>query len=101
MSKYISESQLRICKIVEALVGCESEGLATGDIAKKVGCSSSVITKAIANLVHMHWVEKHPRFDDRWRLASKFSQFAQTITMGLQQANIQLQQDMNNYNKIW
>ncbi|PCI62022.1 MAG: hypothetical protein COB35_04905 [Gammaproteobacteria bacterium] len=101
MSKYFSESQCRICKIVEALVGCEAEGLSTGEIASKISCARPVITKSIANLVHLHWVEKHPRNNDRWRLASKFSQFAQTITMGLQQANQQIQQDINNYNKIW
>jgi DNA-binding IclR family transcriptional regulator len=99
--KYYSGSQHRMSKLVMALVGAEANGLTMADLAEKSDESKSNVLKTLANLEAINWVEKHPTNDKAYRLTALFSQMANTIQIGLRAAVQQLDQDQQNYNKIY
>lgn len=100
-NKYYSAPQHRLANFVMALVGHETTGLTSIDIAKKARASSAEATKTLDNLVALGWVEKHPCNTKAYRLTAIFSQIANTIQIGLRAAVQQLEQDQQNYNKIY
>jgi len=99
--KYYSGSQHRMSKLVESLVGVEANGLTLADLAEKSDESKSNVLKTLANLEAINWVEKHPSNDKAYRLTALFSKMANTIQIGLRAAVQQLEQDQQNYNKIY
>lgn len=100
-NKYYSAPQHRLADFVKALVGHEATGLTCFEIAKKAKASSTQVTMTLNNLEAIGWVEKHPSNDKAYRLTAMFSQMANTIQIGLRAAVQQLDQDQQNYNKIY
>jgi DNA-binding IclR family transcriptional regulator len=100
-NKYYSAPQHRLANFVMALVGHEATGLTCLEIAKKAKASSTQVTMTLNNLEAVGWVEKHPSNDKAYRLTAMFSQMANTIQIGLRAAVQQLDQDQQNYNKIY
>ena len=100
-NKYYSAPQHRLAHFVMALVGHEATGLTCIDLARKAKASSAEVTKTLDNLEAVGWVEKHPSNAKAYRLTALFSQMANTIQIGLRAAVQQLEQDQQNYNKIY
>lgn len=97
----MSEQVQRILAIVEAMVGNESRGIATGEIAKKTKQSAPNVSRALNELKVAGWVEPHPSDAGRYRLTHKLAQMSNTITMNLNLSMQQLSADQQNYNKIF
>lgn len=91
----------RVLIIVEAMVGHEANGIATGDIAAKTQQSKPNVSRALADLKLFGWVEPHPKDPGRYRLTHKVAQISNTVSMNLSQAMQQLSADQQNYNKIY
>ena len=101
MNKYYSAPQHRLAHFVMALVGHEATGLTCFELAKNTKTSGTQVTRTMDNLEAIGWVEKHPSNDKAYRLTALFSNMANTIQLGLRAAVQQLDQDQQNYNKIY
>ncbi|MCX7506625.1 IclR family transcriptional regulator [Delftia tsuruhatensis] len=65
---YTNAAQQRVLQLINLLAGHELQGLAPTAIARSMGCSTSVVTRDMANLHSAGWAERTPD-GDRWRLS--------------------------------
>jgi len=82
---YSNEAQLRILKLTLLLAGHEITGMAPADIAREQGCSASMVTRDMANLVEAGYAEQVPE-TGRWRLAPQVVQIAVRHMVALDRA---------------
>lgn len=82
---YSNEAQLRILKLTMLLAGHEITGMAPADIAREQGCSASMVTRDMANLVEAGYAEQVPE-TGRWRLAPQVVQIAVRHMVALDRA---------------
>lgn len=97
-TKYVSEQQQRLLKLILALAGNEIEGLAPGEIAKLVGCAPSQVTRDLANLKHAAWAEQITT-TSRWRLGPMPVQIATRHATALDRASRKLADVSNRYSR--
>jgi DNA-binding IclR family transcriptional regulator len=90
-----------MANVVKSLVGAEANGLTMAEIAENSTDGKSNVLKTLANLEAVNWVEVHPSNAKAYRLTALFSSMANTIQFGLRAAVQQLDQDQQNYNKIY
>lgn len=97
---YISDQVQRTLRIVKVLAGHEITGMSPTLIAEQVETTKSNVTRAIANLELIQWVERVPGNDEKFRLSAGMVQIANTVAANFHQALLQLQQDQHNYNRL-
>ena len=98
--EYISDQTQRTLRIVKVLAGHEKNGLSPGEMAEKADISRTNITRIIANLQLFQWVEPVPGNSKRFRLAPGIVHIANTVAINLRESQLQLSQDLHNYNGI-
>ena len=96
-SQYISEQVQRTLKVMVIMAGREVHGISPSELAKLAETSPANITRILANLRLAQFAQQLPSNSSRWRLAPKFVQIANTVTLNLNQAQLQLEQDQRNY----
>ncbi|MDR1063033.1 MAG: IclR family transcriptional regulator [Azoarcus sp.] len=77
MSAYTNAAQQRILRLVLVLFGDVINGLASGALAKEIGCPASAITRDLANLAEAGWAEKLE--SGAWRLTPRLPQQATKV----------------------
>lgn len=97
-TKYISEQQQRLLKLVLTLAGNEIEGLAPGEIAKLVDCHASQVTRDLANLKHAGWAEQITT-TGRWRLGPMPVQMAMRHMTALDRAESRLNEIKHRFSR--
>lgn len=85
MSDYTNEAQQRLMKLMTLLAGHEITGMAPADIAREQGCTASMVTRDMANLVEGGYAEQVPE-TGRWRLAPQVVQIAVRHMVALDRA---------------
>ncbi|NKF51389.1 MarR family transcriptional regulator [Shewanella sp. WXL01] len=99
-NSYLSDQVQRTLKVILALTGNEVKGISPGELAKRTDISPANITRVLANLEHAQFAQRLPQDSSRWRLAPKLVQIANTVSLNLNQAQLQLQQDQQNYSLL-
>ncbi|NRA56268.1 MAG: Rrf2 family transcriptional regulator [Gammaproteobacteria bacterium] len=99
-SQYLSDQVQRTLNVMFVMAGHEAQGISPSELAKLVGTSPANITRVLANLKHAQFVELLPSNNSRWRLAPKFVQIANTVTINIKQAMQQLDIDQRNYSLL-
>lgn len=99
MADYVSESVQRTFRAIKALSGHEALGLTPGEIASAINVSASNVTRIIANLEVQKFAEEMPGKKGRYRLSASFITIANKATLGLNQAKMQIDQDIHNYSR--
>lgn len=97
-SRYVSDHQQRLLRVIQHLAGSELNGLAPGEIAKQLGISPPQVTRDLANLRHFGWLETVPETGGRVRLGPEIVQIAMRYMTGLQRAQARLN-DLSRYSR--
>lgn len=100
-TNYISEQVQRTLRIISVMVGHEVHGISPGDIARFAKTSPAMVTRVLANLEAQKFAEELPNNKNKWRLGKCFVQIANTVSLNLNQAQQQLQQDQHNYSRLF
>lgn len=95
---YTHEGQQRILKLVLLLAGHEITGLAPSEIARQQGCSASLVTRDIDNLVTAGFAELVAE-TQRWRLAPQVVQIALRHMQALDRAEQRLAETRNRFSR--
>lgn len=85
MSDYTNDAQQRLMKLMTLLAGHEITGMAPADIAREQGCTASMVTRDMANLVEGGYAEQVPE-TGRWRLSPHPVQMWMRHTVALDRA---------------
>lgn len=93
---YTNDAQQRLLRLVLLLAGNEVTGTAPADIAREQGCSASMVTRDMANLVQAGWAELVPE-TGRWRLAPQVVQIAVRHMVALDRATQRLDEVRQRY----
>lgn len=93
---YSNDAQLRMLKLITLLAGHEITGLAPADIARDQGCSASMVTRDMANLLEGGFAEQVPE-TGRWRLAPQVVQIATRHMVALDRAAQRLDEVRQRY----
>jgi len=99
-STYISEQTQRTLRVIKAMVGHEFTGISPKEIADMTKDSASNITRVLANLEYVQWVERVPHIDKHYRLSTAFVQISNTVAFNFNQLQQQLQQDQHNFTRL-
>jgi DNA-binding IclR family transcriptional regulator len=100
-TKYLSNQICRVLRLQKVLAGHENTGLTISEIAKKLDTTASQILRDLANLQSEGFAERCPWDDNRWRLGPAMAQISNRVRINLDQAQLQLQQDITNYSKVF
>ena len=95
---YTNEAQQRIMRLVMAIAGHELHGVSAQDMVQMQQCNASMVTRDIANLVAVGWVERIPE-TNRWRLAPSVVQIAMRHMVGLDRAKQKLAEIQHRYTR--
>lgn len=98
MSDYTNDAQQRLMKLMTLLAGHEITGMAPADIAREQGCTASMVTRDMANLVEGGYAEQVPE-TGRWRLAPQVVQIAVRHMASLERAKAKLDETRNRYSR--
>jgi DNA-binding IclR family transcriptional regulator len=99
-NQYLSNQICRVLKLTKQLSGYESTGLTVSELASKLEISPSQALRDLTNLKEEGFAERCPWDENRWRLGYALAQISNRVRLHLDQAQLQLQQDMTNYSKI-
>lgn len=99
--KYLSNQICRVLRLLKVLAGHENTGLTISEIANKLDTTSSQILRDLANLQNEGFAERCPWDDNRWRLGAALAQISNRVRLHLDQAQLQMQQDITNYSKVF
>lgn len=97
-TRYISEQQQRLLRVIRALAGREVDGLAPGELAKLAECSASQVTRDLANLKHIGWAEQLTH-TGRWRLGPEIVQLSMRHLAALDRARTRLAEVQNRFSR--
>lgn len=100
-TKYLSNQICRVLRLQKALAGNENTGLTISEIANKLDTTASQVLRDLANLQSEGFAERCPWDDNRWRLGIALAQISNKVRINLDQAQLQLQQDITNYSKVF
>lgn len=99
--QYLSNQICRVLKLIKQLAGHETTGLTLTELADRLDCSASQVLRDLANLKEEGFAEQLPNDDKRWRLGIACAQISNRVRLHLDQAQLQLQQDITHYSKIF
>ena len=99
-TSYISDQIQRTLRVMRLMAGKEISGISPTELSKLANISASNVTRVLANLEAQQFVERLPADNKRYRLAAAFVQIANTVSLNLNQAQQQLQQDQHNYSRV-
>jgi DNA-binding IclR family transcriptional regulator len=98
--QYISDQVQRTLRIIRAMAGYEVTGISPSEIAKRAKTTASNVTRILANLEAQQFVQRLPSDNKRYRLGIALVQISNTVTLSINQAKSQLDQDQANYTRI-
>lgn len=99
--KYLSNQICRVLRLQKVLAGHENTGLTISEIANKLDSTASQVLRDLSNLQSEGFAERCPWDDSRWRLGAALAQISNRVRLHLDQAQLQLQQDITNYSKVF
>ena len=99
-NQYLSNQICRVLRLVKLMAGHETTGLTLTELAERQDCSPSQVLRDLANLKEEGFAEQLPNDDKRWRLGFACAQISNRVRLHLDQAQLQLQQDITNYSRI-
>lgn len=99
--QYLSNQICRVLRLVKQLAGHETTGMTLTELSEKLECSPSQVLRDLHNLRSEGFAENLPDDDKRWRLGFACAQISNRVRLHLDQAQLQLQQDMTNYSKVF
>jgi len=99
-SQYISDQVQRALRVMRVMAGNEVHGISPKEIAQRANISATNVTRVLANLEAQQFAERLPSDTKRYRLAAALAQIANTVTLNIAQAKLQLDQDQHNYSRL-
>lgn len=69
-------SQQRVVLMLKTLAGHELDGMTNSDLVKAMGVNASIISRDLALMREIAFVEPVPEMQGRWRLGPAFVQIA-------------------------
>lgn len=100
-TKYLSNQICRVLRLQKVLAGYENTGLTISEIANKLDTTASQVLRDLSNLQSEAFAERCPWDNNRWRLGHALAQISNKVRINLDQAQLQLQQDITNYSKVF
>lgn len=99
-SQYLSNQICRVLRLTKQLAGCETTGKTCSELAELLETTPSQVLRDLTNLKEEGFAERCSWDDNRWRLGHAFVRISNTVRVHLEQSQLQLQQDVTNYNKF-
>lgn len=95
---YTNEAQQRLMRVVLTLFADVVSGYAPSALAKAVGCSASVITRDLDNLLTAGWAERLES-TGHWRLTPRLPQQAIKVFNAIDRAQRQVDEARNRFTR--
>lgn len=91
-----STQVMRALDMLDALAGELPRGLTNKDLAERLRCPPSYVTRTAETLIEKGWVEKDEA-SGRFRVTSRFSRLAVRVMASFDRAEAELAQVRRNY----
>lgn len=82
--KYVCDSQQRILKTIDALVGHEVDGISAKDVAAQTGANGATAFRDLQNLQLAGWAEQLE--DGGWRISVNAAKMLRRVNDGINRA---------------
>lgn len=96
---YTNEAQQRLMRVVLALFGDVIAGYPPSVLCKAVGCSASVITRDLDNLLTAGWAERLET-TGHWRLTPRLPQQAIKVFAAIDRAQREVDEARNRFTRF-
>ena len=100
-NQYLSNQIRRVLRLIKQLSGHENTGRTVSELAGSLELTPSQVLRDLTNLKEEGFAERCPWDENRWRLGNALAQISNRVRVHLDQAQLQLQQDITNYSKLF